>query len=107
MDVLKDKNSTSRDYISRYSSFPFYYHSKDEKYIQGLSNQLSTNTVYTVVDIGSTTSLDFLSNKYYGRPDYWWIIADFNRIQDPFIPLYPRFTKLKIPSIASIEFMEK
>lgn len=107
MDVLKDKNSVTKSYISRYSNFPFYYHSLDNKHIQGLSAQLSTDTPHVVVAVDQSTSLETLSNKYYGRPDYWWIIADFNRIQDPFMPLIPRFSTLKIPSIGSIEFVEE
>ena len=52
------------------------------------------------------TTLDYLANKYYGRPDYFWVIADFNRIQDPFKPLYPRFEQIKIPNIGAIEYEE-
>lgn len=106
MDVLKDKNSTTKNYISRYSNFPFYYHSLDNKHVQGLSAQLSTDTPYVVVPVTQDTTLEFLANKYYGRPDYWWIIADFNQIQDPFVPLMPRFINIKIPSIGSIRFVE-
>lgn len=104
MDILKDKAAVSKDYISRYSGFPYYYNTLDKKYIQGLSAQLDTETSYVIVSINANTTLDFLANKYYGRPDYWWAIADFNRIQDPFIALYPRYTELKIPSIAGISF---
>jgi hypothetical protein len=28
--------------------------------------------------------LDNLAYKFYGDPDYWWCIASFNRIIDPF-----------------------
>ena len=107
MNVLKDKSTKSADYISRYSNFPFYYHELDDKYLQGLGGQLSQDTAYMNVQITDVTTLDFLADKYYGRPDYWWVIADFNRIQDPFLKLFPRFTELKIPSISGIEFMEK
>lgn len=106
MDVLTDKTTKTKEYLSRYSNFPFYYHLKDDKYIQGLSAQLRTDTAYVVVKIDQNSTLENLSNKYYGRPDYWWIIADFNRIQDPFIDIYPKFDFLKIPSIGSIEFKE-
>lgn len=107
MDVLTDKNLTSKQYISRYSNFPFYYHTLDNKHIQGLSAQLNTETQYVLIEINESTTLDYLANKYYGRPDYWWIIADFNRIQDPFLPIFPRFNKLKLPSIGALEFIEE
>ena len=104
MDVLKNKSSRSYEYLSRYTSFPFYYHTLDKKYIYGLTSQLSDETSYVLVDVSMDTSLDGLAFKYYGRPDYYWIIADFNRIQDPFIKLSDYFTKLKVPSLASVEF---
>lgn len=107
MDILKNKAAESKDYISRYSNFPFYYHSLDNKYIQGLSRHLKTDISYVVIDVKQDTTLNFLANKYYGRPDYWWVIADFNRIQDPFLPLYPKFSKIKVPGIASIEYHEE
>lgn len=104
MDVLKNKNSKSYEYISRYASFPYYYHTLDKKHIYGLTSQLSDTTSYVLVDVSMDTTLEGLAFKYYGRPDYYWIIADFNRIQNPFIRLSDYFYKIKIPAIASIEF---
>lgn len=107
MDILTNKTTESKDYISRYSNFPFYYHELDEKFIQGVTAYLSTDKSYVTVSVDQTMTLDALSNKYYGRPDYWWVIADFNRIRDPFIDLYPRYTTLKIPSITDIEYIQE
>lgn len=104
MDVLKDKATIQRDYISRYENFSYYYHTIDKKYIQGITAQLDASSPHVVVKLDQSMTLDSLANKYYGRPDYWWIIADFNRIQDPFISLIPRFTEIKIPSIADISY---
>lgn len=104
MDVLKNKSSKSYEYISRYASFPYYYHSLDKKYVYGLTSQLNANTTYTLVNVEMNTTLDGLAAKYYGRPDYYWIIADFNRIQDPFIQLSDFFNKIKIPALTSVEF---
>lgn len=104
MDVLTKKESRSYDYISRYASFPYYYHSEDSKYIYGKTAQLKKNIPFILADVTSGTTLDELSNKYYGRPDYYWVIADFNNIQDPFINLFSFFNKIKVPSLASIEF---
>ena len=104
MDTLKDKQSKSYDYLSRYASFPIYYHKLDKKYISGLTSQLSKDTSYVVVKVDESTTLDFLANKYYGRPDYFWVIASFNNINDPFINLSDYFEDLKIPSLANISF---
>lgn len=106
MDILKDRDQKIYGYISRYANFPFYYNTEDEKYMYGLTNQLDSTTPYITVNIEPFTTLDSLANRYYGRPDYFWVIADFNRIQDPFIKLYPRYETLKIPGLGNIEYME-
>lgn len=108
MDILTNKSRKEYDYLSRYSTFSFYYNTKDKKYIYGLSSQLKTqNMTYVTVKVTESTTLDFLANKYYGRPDYFWIIADFNHIIDPFIHLADHFSEIKIPNMSEIEFEEK
>ena len=106
MDILKDKQTRQYDYISRYSGFPFYYNTQDNKYIYGLTNQLSTSVRYVIHTLTQADNLDYLSNYYYGRPDYFWVIADFNRIQDPFIKLSDYYKTIKIPSLADIFYEE-
>ena len=106
MDVLKEKSQKTFEYTSRYANFPYYYNTRDKKYIYGITNQLKTDKSYVVVKVTESTTLDALANKYYGRPDYFWIIADFNRINDPFIDLSDYFTEIKIPSISEIEYKE-
>lgn len=104
MDILTNKERKSYDYISRYSSVDFAYNTKDNKYMYMLAKHVSKNNSYILVPVSVDTNLDYLANKYYGRPDYFWLIADFNDILDPFLPLYGRFKEIKIPSISSIEF---
>lgn len=106
MDVLKNKSRKSYPYISRYASVPTYYHTLDEKYMYGIAGQLSTNTPYVEVDVHPEDTFDSIANKYYGRPDYYYIIADFNRILDPFIILGQHYIKIKVPALASIEYKE-
>ena len=81
MEVLTKKQYKEYDRVSRYSVFPYYYNRLDEKYIYGITAQLN----------------------YYGNPLYYWIIADFNNIQDPYIKLEVG-QKLNIPTFNSIEF---
>ena len=103
-DVLKDKQT--RDYnsgLSRYASIPFYYDTSREVYIYGMAKHLSTNTQYTIHTLKPYDTLESLAQYYYGRPDYYWIIADFNRLP-PFINLYVELTIVKIPSISYIYF---
>jgi hypothetical protein len=43
MDVLKNKKYASFDYISRYSSTPYYYHSVDQKDVPGIGKNMLKN----------------------------------------------------------------
>ena len=104
MDILKDRQGKSYDYLSRYANFSIYYNTLDKKFITGLTAQLSKDTTYVVIKVDESTTLDYLANKYYGRPDYFWVIADFNDIADPFITLSDYFTELKVPSLSTISF---
>lgn len=104
MDLLKDKEVKSYEYISRYSSFPFYYNTQDDKYIYGITSQLKNEAVYVAHKVKQDDTLDKLANHYYGRPDLYWIIADFNHIQDPFIELFGKYDVLKVPSLTSISY---
>ena len=104
MDVLKDKQVKSYPSLSRYSSIPFYYNTKDLKYIYGLTKQLGQDTDHIIHNVKPNDTLDSIALYYYGRPDYYWIIADFNRIQDAFIDLPSKFKTIKVPSISYIYF---
>ena len=107
MDILKDKQTKEYSYLSRYAGFPFYFNTEDNKYIYGLTNQFNTENIpYQLHTLLPTDNLDYLSDYYYGRPDFFWIIADFNHIQDPFINLSEHFTKLKIPSVADLSYKD-
>lgn len=101
---ISDKQYRNYDRVSRYSVFPYYYNRKDEKYIYGITAQLKQeNTTYVVHVVKHGDTLDSLSLYYYGSPLYFWIIADFNRLQDPYKEL-AEGTKLKIPTFNNIEF---
>ena len=103
MDVLKDPQTKNYPALSRYSTIPFYYNTVDKKYIYGLTKHLGSNVDYVLHSVNTMDTLDSLALKYYGRPDYYWIIADFNRIIDPFISL-SKFKTIKIPSISYIYY---
>lgn len=104
MDDLIKRQSRSYDYISRYTTFPFYYNVRDNKYIYGITSNLKTDVTYVLHKVEMHDTLDSLANKYYGRPDLFWVIADFNRIQDPFHFLYGRYNTIKVPSISAISW---
>ena len=70
-DVLKNKSYKQYENISRYTSFPYYYHSEDNKYIYGITSHIDKNISYVVHKIRQGDTLDNLSLTYYGRPDYY------------------------------------
>ena len=104
MDVLTKKQWQEYDYTSRYTPFPFYYNNEDDKYVYGITKQLGQDVDYVLHTLVDSDTLDSLALKYYGRPDYYWIIADFNHINDPFISLKSITDSIKIPSISNIYY---
>lgn len=103
MQYLVNKDYKKYDKISRYSNFPFYYHLEDNKYIYGITSWLSDDTPYTLHKVAYKDTLDKLALYYYGSPTKYWVIADFNRIDDPFKELEPD-TFIKVPTLTMIEF---
>lgn len=104
-DVLKDKNFKQYENISRYTSFPYYYHIVDNKYIYGITSHIDKSISFVSHKIKQGDTLDNLSLTYYGRPDYYWIIADFNNITDPYEELFSKYDLLKIPTFTSITYV--
>ena len=103
MDLLKDKSYNQYGKLSRYNSFPYYYHTIDDKYVYGTTAHLNTDTPYIIHTVANNDTYDNISLYYYNNPTYYWVICDFNRIRDPFeIPKLG--TKLKVPVFSSIEF---
>lgn len=105
MDVLEDKTYKEYDYTSRYASFPYYYNREDKKYVQGLTGQLEDDSVFVLHEVQQGETLDSIALDSYSNSTFFWVIADFNRIQDPFKPLVVG-SYLKIPTLASIKFKE-
>ena len=102
MNVLKDKSSRTYFYTSRYATLPYYYNTWDKKYMYGISKNLNTNTDYVLHNLVDSDSLDSLALKYYGRPDLFWVIADFNNLNDPYIRLVDKMSSIKIPALSGI-----
>jgi nucleoid-associated protein YgaU len=104
MDCLKDKQTKQYSALSRYSTFYLFYHTLDDKFIYEKTKHLDKNSAFSAHTVVQTDTLDSLALKYYGRPDYYWIIADFNDINDPFIDLHKNFKVIKIPSLGQLRF---
>ena len=99
-------NKQYKDYdrVSRYQVFPFYYNSDDDKYFYGLTSHLSAdNTPFVAHKVKTGDTLDTLALYYYNNPTYYWVVADFNKIRDPFLEL-KEGTILKIPTFSNLAF---
>lgn len=106
MDKLKNKRFEHYNYVSRYQGVPYYYDTELKRDTYGLIKPMLKNTAWAAHKVKPEDNLDSLALKYYNNPTYWWIIAMFNNINDPFIKLSEYFDIIKIPSISSINFGE-
>lgn len=107
MDVLSNRQTKQYDYISRYAPFPFYYNGQDGKYVYGITSQLRRDIGFVAHAVKQGDTLDSLSEYYYGRPDLYWVIADFNGIADPFEELWGRRKSVNVPTLSNASFEEQ
>lgn len=102
-EILTQKSYKEYNYISRYSVFPYYYNRLDEKYVYGITSQLRKDSSFVSYVVQQGDTPDIISLKFYNSPLYYWIILDFNNINDPYVELQEG-TILKIPVFNTIEF---
>ncbi len=103
MDVLKEKFYREYNTLSRYSPFPCYYNTLDNKYMMGSVTNLDQISNYTIYEVQHGESYDLVALKAYGNPTYYWIICNYNNVSDPFLPPETG-TKLKVPVLSDISF---
>ena len=102
--TIRNKEYKEYQRVSRYSVFPFYYVVEDNKYNYGItSHLLHDNVKYVTHKVVRGDTLDNLALHYYNNPTYFWIIADFNHINDPYKEL-PIGKVLQIPTFSDIKF---
>jgi nucleoid-associated protein YgaU len=106
MEKLTTKKVISLDYITRYNGVATYYDTERGREICGVGRAMRLDTPYVSHVVQPYDTLDSLALRYYNNPTYWWAIAYFNKINDPFILLSSKFSVLKIPSLASITFKD-
>lgn len=104
MDTLKNKKFASFDYLSRYTGVPYYFDTRNNCEVFGIGEQMDKTSEYVTHKVAVGDTLDKLALKYYNNPTYWWVIAYFNTILDPFINLKLHYQTLRIPNISSITF---
>ena len=104
MKKLTNKRYNSFDYTCRYSTVPYFYDTEKQSDVFGIGSQINFQTAFVSHAVKPEDTLDSLALTYYNNPTYWWIIAYFNKINNPFIQLSAKFSILKIPNISSIIF---
>lgn len=102
-DVLTSRAFKSSNGLSRYSNFPYYYHTVDNKFIYGFSDRINENISYVMHTVKNGESLDSIALYYYNNPTYYWMLCDFNHFDDPFIDL-KEGQRIKIPTFSAITF---
>lgn len=103
MDKIIDKSYKTYNYFSRYTSFPYYYNVEDKKYVYGTTSQMNPDIIFTLHKVKRNDTLDSLALNYYNNPTFFWAIASFNNIIDPYAELEEGI-ELKIPTLSDISF---
>lgn len=104
MDKLVNKRYFTYDYPNRYTGVPYFYDTVTKQDVFGIGQQIKKDTDFVSHKVKPDDTLDSLALTYYNNPLYWWAIAYFNTILDPFIRLCDKFKYIKIPNISSIVF---
>ena len=115
MDVLKNKTAKTSKYFSRYNGKNYYMNTLDVlsedsetgsvAYKEQLetSRWLSHNNDYKTYITKEGDTYDLLALQFYNNPTYYWIICDYNRVQNPFNN--PKINEVvKIPTFSAIRF---
>lgn len=105
MNNISKKNYKSYDYVSRYQQFPYFYHNIDDKYFYGTTAQLNDTLGYSLHVVKEGDTFDSIALAYYNNPTYYWIICDFNKIQNPYKKLQVG-EKIKVPVMSAIQFLQ-
>lgn len=74
--------------ISRYQIYRLIMDNNNDTYTETSNSTpvIETNRdLYHEVQREEENRLDIISNKYYGTPEYFWLIAMANDIVDPFV----------------------
>ena len=104
-DKLIDETYKEYDRFSRYQTTPCFYNTSTQQNQCGVSNWLKNDTTYSLHFVKKDETIDMIALYYYNNPTYYWIIADFNRIVDPFVQL-EEGQQLKIPVFSNVVFEE-
>lgn len=100
MKYLSENNEYEK--LSRYSVLRIIEEGKDhflETY-NHIEIPVSSQDSYHVVSESEVNRLDIISNKHYGTPNNWWIIALANNMIDPLV--VNKGTMLRVPTMMTV-----
>lgn len=103
MVALENKQYKEFEYFSRYQNTPYYFNKNDRKYIVGTTQAIQKDILYVLHKVKQGDNLDTLALYYYNNPTYFWIIADMNDIQNPYLPLIVG-SEIKVPVFNEVKF---
>ena len=102
-EILTEKSYKTYNYISRYENVPYYFNTLDKKYFYGTSYPVKKDASFLTHKVQRNETFDSISLTYYNTPLYYWVIMDYNTIQDPFYELEEGM-ELVIPTLSAISF---
>lgn len=110
MDVLTNKTAKTSNYYSRYNGLFYYYNHLDNKYQletrHWLKELVDESKIQSYVTKDGDT-YDSIALEFYNNPTLYWVVCDYNRVRDPFIPP-EEGTTLYLPSLnAGLEFEKR
>jgi hypothetical protein len=85
-NIIDSRNFTVRS--SRYLNSRIYYYGGDKKITYETYKRktyaYSDSDKFYEINPGLNYRPDLVSNNFYGVPDYWWLIMEYNGIYDIF-----------------------
>ena len=103
MDTLINKQYKSYNYFSRYTPFPYYYDTVAKRYIYGTTSQLKQDVPYILYKVKKGDTWDSIALQYYNSTSYYWVLLDFNALQDPFVEPMVN-SSIKVPTLNLVSF---
>lgn len=108
--LSSDIVSVGEKFLKSYSRYSGIRKLKDSSGItlldsyEPLNIPITEYDTYTVIDFDTENRLDILSNRVYGTWKLWWVLAQVNEIDDPFV--VERGRVMRIPDLNTLTRLE-
>jgi hypothetical protein len=102
---VQDMGFKEYPHLSRYATVRVF-RDREGQLFHGSVMWTRDDLPFTLYEVKQGDTIEKIANEQFGNPTYSWIIADANRIVDPFLPLEIG-RQLKIISLNSLEFAKR